>query len=124
MSCCPNIEDINSLTDGSVRNTYQSEATNSFSNLPLLSTVATVRSIIAAAAQPAYGRVGDVFGRVELLTVGVFFYVIGELLVNCMIAVEIETLKPGTILEAAADNVGEFSGGAVSDVTVYCSIQY
>ncbi|EJD06330.1 MFS general substrate transporter [Fomitiporia mediterranea MF3/22] len=81
--------------DGSVRYTFQTTATNSYSTLPLLSTVGTVRSIIAAAAQPAYGRIGDVFGRVELLCVSVLFYVIG------------------TIVEAVADNVHEFAGGAI-----------
>ncbi|KAL5526153.1 hypothetical protein ACEPAG_7491 [Sanghuangporus baumii] len=81
--------------DGSVRYAFQTTATNNFSNLPLLSTVGTVRSIIAAAAQPAYGRIGDVFGRVELLTVSAIAYVVD------------------TIVEAASSNVGEFSGGAI-----------
>ena len=36
-----------------------------------------VRSIIAAAAQPAFARVADVFGRVELLVFSVVLYVLG-----------------------------------------------
>lgn len=64
--------------DNSVRYTFQATATNSYATLPLLSTVATIRSIIAAAAQPAYGRVADVFGRVELLCISVVLYVVGK----------------------------------------------
>lgn len=54
-----------------------------------------VRAVIAAAAQPTAARVADVFGRTELILVSIFFYVIG------------------TIVEASADRVQTFAGGAV-----------
>ena len=44
----------------------------------MLATLNTVKAIIAAAAQPAYARVADVFGRVELLTFSIVCYVVGK----------------------------------------------
>ncbi|KAI5118613.1 hypothetical protein M0805_008044 [Coniferiporia weirii] len=81
--------------DGSVRSTFQATATNSYSSHSLLATLNTVRAIIAAAAQPAYARIADVFGRVELICVSVFFYTLG------------------TIVEASSNNVRTFAGGAI-----------
>ena len=63
--------------DGSTRTTFQATATNSYATHSLLATVMVVRSIIAAAAQPAFARVADVFGRVELLVFSVVLYVLG-----------------------------------------------
>ena len=51
--------------------------------------------MIAAAAQPTAARIADVFGRVELIILSVFFYTIG------------------TIVEATAKNVQTFAGGSV-----------
>lgn len=81
--------------DGTVRYAYQTKATDSFVQHSLLSTVNVVRSVIAAAAQPTSAKIADVFGRVELICVSVFFYVLG------------------TIIEAAATNVQVFAGGSV-----------
>lgn len=64
--------------DGSVRSTFQTTATNSYATHSLLATVAVIRSVVAAAAQPAYSRVADVFGRIELLVFSVTLYVVGE----------------------------------------------
>ena len=54
-----------------------------------------IRAVIAAAAQPTAARIADVFGRVELILVSIFFYVLG------------------TIVEACSSNVQTFAGGAV-----------
>lgn len=54
-----------------------------------------VRTVIGAAAQPTAAKIADVFGRLELVYVSIFFYIIG------------------TILEAAAPSVGAFAAGAV-----------
>ncbi|KAF7561933.1 hypothetical protein G7046_g2232 [Stylonectria norvegica] len=81
--------------DGTLRYTYQPYATASFGNHSLLSTVNTVRAVIAAAAQPTSAKIADVFGRVELICLSVFFYIIG------------------TIIEATSTNVSSFAGGAV-----------
>jgi MFS transporter, SIT family, siderophore-iron:H+ symporter len=61
----------------------------------LLATINVIRSVIAAAAQPTAARIADVFGRVELIIVLVFFYTIG------------------TVVEATANNVQTFAGGSV-----------
>ena len=81
--------------DGTVRYSFQTEATNSFVQHSLLATINVVRSVIAAAAQPTAAKIADVFGRVELICVSVFFYVLG------------------TVIEAAATNVQTFAGGSV-----------
>ena len=63
-----------------------------------------VRAVVAAAAQPTAARIADVFGRVELILVAVFFYVVG------------------TVVEACATNVQAFAGGAVLYQIGYTSI--
>lgn len=79
--------------DATVRFTYQTYATNSYSQHSLLGTMNTVRAILAAAIQPPYARVADKFGRVELLLFSVVFYVVG------------------TIVAASSDGVEAFTAG-------------
>lgn len=81
--------------DGGLRFNYQTYATNSFGKHSLLSTINVVRAIIAAAAQPTAGKLADIFGRVELLAFSVVCYTVG------------------TIIEAAATNIGTFCAGSV-----------
>ncbi|PCD41280.1 hypothetical protein AU210_003837 [Fusarium oxysporum f. sp. radicis-cucumerinum] len=66
-----------------------------FGEHSLQSSVNTLRAVIAAAAQPTAGKIADVFGRVELICISVFFYTIG------------------TVIEAAAQNLDTYSAGAV-----------
>ena len=51
--------------DGTVRYPYQAEATSSYALHSLLATINTLRSVIAAAAQPTAAKIADVFGRFE-----------------------------------------------------------
>ncbi|KAJ9665892.1 ferrioxamine B transporter [Coniosporium apollinis] len=81
--------------DGTLRYTYQPYALAGYELHSLLATVNVVRTVIAAAAQPTAAKIADVFGRVELILVSIFFYVIG------------------TIVEATANGVGAFSAGAI-----------
>lgn len=81
--------------DGQIRYTYQGYATGEFGIHSLLTTINVVRSVIGAAAQPAAGKVADVFGRLELLLFSIFLYVIG------------------TIVEAASNSLESFCAGAV-----------
>ncbi|KAG6138314.1 hypothetical protein E4U12_008311 [Claviceps purpurea] len=81
--------------DGTLRYAYQPTATSSFSEHSLSATVNVLRSAISVGAQPTAAKIADVFGRVELICVSVLFYVVG------------------TIVEAVADNVDTFSGGAI-----------
>lgn len=74
---------------------YQSYATNEFEINGLITTISVVRSVIGAAAQPAGGKIADVFGRMELLIVSIFFYTLGS------------------VIEAASKNLEGFSAGAV-----------
>ncbi|KAJ6016329.1 hypothetical protein N7540_010920 [Penicillium herquei] len=82
--------------DSQVRSTYQSYATSSFGEHSLLATVNVVRSVIAAAAQPAAARVADVFGRFELVAVSMIFYLIGTTVESC--ATSIQMFSAGTVL--------------------------
>ncbi|KAL2072411.1 hypothetical protein VTL71DRAFT_11754 [Oculimacula yallundae] len=81
--------------DGTVRYSYQATATSSYEVHSLLSTINVLRSVIAAAAQPTAAKIADVFGRLELVAVSVFFYTLG------------------TIVESCADGVKTFAAGAV-----------
>jgi len=51
--------------DGTLRYSYQPEATNSYGQHSLLTTVGVLRGVIAAAAQPTAAKIADVFGRFE-----------------------------------------------------------
>ncbi|KAF2630363.1 siderochrome-iron transporter-like protein Sit1 [Macroventuria anomochaeta] len=81
--------------DGTLRGTYQPYATAGFETHSTLATIGVLRSVIAAAAQPTAAKIADVFGRVEVVLVSIFFYVLG------------------TVIEAVSDNVESFAAGAV-----------
>ena len=81
--------------DGTLRYAFQPTATASYAQHSLLATVNVLRAVIAAATQPTSAKIADVFGRVELVCVSVFFYVIG------------------TIVEASSNGVDSFCAGAV-----------
>lgn len=68
--------------DGQTRYTYQSYATAGYSQHSLLGTMNTVRAICAAVIQPPYARVADRFGRIELLSFALFFYLLGTVIVS------------------------------------------
>jgi len=81
--------------DGTLRYAYQPTATASFDKHSINASINVLRAVIAAAAQPTSAKIADVFGRVELICLSVFFYVLG------------------TIVEAVAKNVETFAGGSV-----------
>lgn len=81
--------------DGTLRYAYQPTATADFEEHSLNASINVIRAVIAAAAQPTSAKIADVFGRIELIIVSVFFYVLG------------------TIIEASAKNIGTFAGGSV-----------
>lgn len=81
--------------DGTLRYTYQVFALADWAASAQISTITVVRSIVAAAAQPAFARISDYFGRISILFVSTVFYVVG------------------TIVQACAHNLATFSGGAV-----------
>ncbi|EDO14787.1 hypothetical protein Kpol_358p4 [Vanderwaltozyma polyspora DSM 70294] len=80
--------------DGSVRYTYQAQATSSYSQHSLLSTVNAITTVIAAAGQICYARASDIFGRMTILIIGLVFYAVG------------------TIIESQATNVTRFAVGS------------
>ncbi|OAA53059.1 VPS9 domain protein [Cordyceps fumosorosea ARSEF 2679] len=81
--------------DVTLRYAYQPTATDSFRTHSLLAAVAVLRSVVAAAAQPAAAKAADVFGRAELLLASVVLYVVG------------------TVVDATARGVEAFAAGAV-----------
>ncbi|KAF2825944.1 siderochrome-iron transporter-like protein Sit1 [Ophiobolus disseminans] len=81
--------------DGTLRYTYQPYATAGFQQHSTLATINVLRSVIAAAAQPTAAKIADVFGRVEVVLLSIFFYIVG------------------TIIEATSTGVEGFATGAV-----------
>lgn len=73
----------------------QATALSSYGEHSLTATINVIRTVIAAAAQPTAAKIADVFGRVELVFLSIFFYILG------------------TIVEASADNVSGFCAGAI-----------
>lgn len=81
--------------DGTIRYTFQTYASNSYSQHSLFTTVGVIRAVVAAASQPAFARLSDQFGRLELLIFSIIFYAIG------------------TVIESQAYDIKRFAGGAV-----------
>ncbi|KAL1878459.1 ferrioxamine B transporter [Paecilomyces lecythidis] len=81
--------------DSLVRSTYQSYAASSLGVHTLLSTINVLRSVIAAAVHPAASKIADAFGRFELISVSVAFYIVG------------------TVIESTAESIEVFIIGAV-----------
>ncbi|ODV92669.1 hypothetical protein CANCADRAFT_30763 [Tortispora caseinolytica NRRL Y-17796] len=81
--------------DGMIRGVYQVLATNSYAQHSLVATVNVIRGVVAAAAQPTYARLSDVFGRAELIIVAALFYLVG------------------TVIESQAYDVQRFAAGAI-----------
>ncbi|KAI8942966.1 ferrioxamine B transporter [Plenodomus lindquistii] len=81
--------------DGTLRYTYQPYATAGFQQHSTLATINVLRSVIAAAAQPTAAKIADVFGRVEIVLLSIFFYILG------------------TVVEATSTGVEGFAAGAV-----------
>lgn len=81
--------------DGTVRGVYQTQATASYGQHSLLSTVNVIKGVISAAAQPTYARLSDIFGRLEMFILAVIFYAMG------------------TVIESQAYDMYRFAGGTV-----------
>ncbi|CAK9439715.1 uncharacterized protein LODBEIA_P38150 [Lodderomyces beijingensis] len=81
--------------DSQTRYIYTAYATASWSEHSLLTTVNAITALTAAAAQPVYARLSDVFGRLELFIVAVLFYVVG------------------TIIECQSPTINAYVAGAV-----------
>lgn len=82
--------------DSLVRSTYQSYAASSLGVHTLLSTINVLRSVIAAAVHPAAAKIADAFGRFELISVSVAFYIVGTAVES--IASSIEVFITGAVL--------------------------
>ncbi|KAG5419072.1 ARN1 [Candida metapsilosis] len=81
--------------DSQIRYVFTGYATASWSEHSLLTTVNAITALTAAASQPVYARLSDVFGRLELFIVAVLFYVVG------------------TIIECQSPTINAYVAGAV-----------
>ncbi|SMN21709.1 similar to Saccharomyces cerevisiae YEL065W SIT1 Ferrioxamine B transporter, member of the ARN family of transporters that specifically recognize siderophore-iron chelates [Maudiozyma saulgeensis] len=81
--------------DNSVRSTYQTLATSSYSQHSLLSTVTCIKKVVSAAAQIWFARSADMFGRTTILLISIVLYVVG------------------TIIESQAYDVSRYAAGAI-----------
>ncbi|SMN17686.1 similar to Saccharomyces cerevisiae YEL065W SIT1 Ferrioxamine B transporter, member of the ARN family of transporters that specifically recognize siderophore-iron chelates [Maudiozyma saulgeensis] len=66
--------------DNSVRNTYQTLATSSYSKNALVSTVSCIEQVLSAACQIWFARAADIYGRPIILAVVTIFYVVGSII--------------------------------------------
>lgn len=66
--------------DGQIRYVFTGYATASYAEHSLLTTIGVVTAVAAAACQPVYARLSDVFGRFELFIVSIVFYVVGTII--------------------------------------------
>ncbi|KAF4122977.1 MFS transporter, SIT family, siderophore-iron:H+ symporter [Geosmithia morbida] len=82
--------------DGTLRYSYQPTATSGMGQHSLTSTVAVMRAVIGAAAQPTAGKIADVFGRVEVLIGATLFYLLGTIV--SAVAKDVVTLAAGTAI--------------------------
>lgn len=81
--------------DGSVRSPLQTNAQSSYGQHSLISTVNVIRTVVAAASQPTYARLSDIFGRISLVVISIVFYAVG------------------TVISSQAYDVQRFAGGSV-----------
>ncbi|CCH46885.1 Siderophore iron transporter [Wickerhamomyces ciferrii] len=81
--------------DSQIRSVYTGYATSSYGEHSMIATIGVINAVIGAASQIAYARLSDIFGRLELLIVAIFFYVIG------------------TIIQSQAFNIQNYCAGAV-----------
>ncbi|KAL4783351.1 major facilitator superfamily domain-containing protein [Aspergillus varians] len=65
--------------DAVLRQVYQTNATASYDDHSLLSTLNVIRTVFAAAAQPTTGKLADAFGRIETLGLSIVFYLVGTM---------------------------------------------
>lgn len=80
--------------DGMIRYTFQYQATSSYQEHSLLSTVNCIKTVIGAAGQLWFARASDIFGRASILCVGLVCYIVG------------------TIIESQATDISKFAAGA------------
>lgn len=81
--------------DAQTRYVYTAQAASSYNTHSLYATVNVIKAVIAAAAQFAFARLSDVFGRLELFIVSILFYVVG------------------TIIQSQSYDIQRFAGGSV-----------
>lgn len=81
--------------DITLRYVFKTYATSSYATHSLYTTVNVITAVMAAASQPTYARLSDIFGRVELFVISIVFYSVGA------------------IIESQATDVQRFAAGAV-----------
>lgn len=69
-------------TEGSVTDVFVGYATNSYKKHSLMSTVGIIKKVIGAASLPAYARLSDIFGRLELFCLSLVFRTVGLVIMS------------------------------------------
>ncbi len=68
--------------DATIRRTFITNSTSSFSQHSLLSTVNVIKAVVAAACQPTLARLSDSFGRIEVCIVTIVLYSVGTVIMS------------------------------------------
>lgn len=84
-----------STLESQVTRVFMGYATDSYKKHSLLSTIGVIRGVVVAASLPAYARLSDIFGRLELFVLAMIFRVIG------------------LVIQSQARDVQRYSGGMV-----------
>ncbi|KAF3986700.1 hypothetical protein FT663_04773 [Candidozyma haemuli var. vulneris] len=68
--------------EGNVTGVFIGFATDSYKQHSLMSTIDIIKKVIAAASLPAYARLSDIFGRVELFCLSLVFRTVGLIIMS------------------------------------------
>ena len=107
-------------TDGSLQSTttgvYLQFATSTFGRHSMLGTISIINKIIAAVIKPVIARCADFTSRPTVLTAGLFFFVVGYIVVAA--AQNVNDLAGGEVLYTIGSNtLGFIRGLLVADLT-------
>lgn len=68
--------------EGEVTGVFVGYATDSYKKHSLMSTIGIIKRVIAAASLPAYARLSDIFGRLELFCISLVFRIVGLVIMS------------------------------------------
>lgn len=92
--------------EGSATDVFIGYATNSYKQHSLMTTVGIIKRVIAAASLPAYARLSDIFGRLELFCISLVFRIVGLVIMSQ--AHDIQRYSGGMVLYSIGSSGGRF----------------
>uniref|UniRef100_A0A0L0NSE2 Major facilitator superfamily (MFS) profile domain-containing protein n=1 Tax=Candidozyma auris TaxID=498019 RepID=A0A0L0NSE2_CANAR len=84
-----------SVLENAIVRVFDGYATESYKKHSLMSTIAILRGVVAAASLPFYARLSDNFGRFELFIVALLFRIVGRIIQSQ--ATDVQKYAAGTV---------------------------